>query len=351
MDFSPRVQKLIAEIRAVQLKAECSATQLAADVRQILLATTVDIEQRWQWLSPEDQVEALTDLITLVVIFNRGFAESATVADATANATGKALSEILGSEDQANLTVDLNPDDVVGMLDTLSRVMDYRPAFDDSFGMVDALEAFLLIVRQYADSVAPYDVPAKAADKFIEDLGGLYVETGYFADDYWQAGAPVVMDTFSGQVGKTLIDSASLADALSAVTAFVRALSDTAAPLDAAVMESQLGKADIAATTDATVLGFEALNTDTVAPIDAAALDFAAQVQDLVATAEDFARTVSFVRTATEAVTATDTQAKAFTASFSDIGGLYANLGYFADDYVAAGAGPAVYDTFSYTLA
>lgn len=258
MDFSPRVQRLIAEIRAVQLKAECSATQLAADVRQILLAATVDIEQRWAFLSMEDRVSAITDVVTVIRIYNRVFADDASMADVATRLTSKFLTEVVPPADAASLQVSALIEEVCPPNDAFSRTVGYARSQDDSIGVFDALETFLTLIRGYADDVASFD---------------------------------------------------------------------------------------------ATHWGLERLHVEDVTAAEEAVLDFSTQIQELVAAAEDFARTVSFARTATEAVAATDAPAKTFTTSFSDTGGLYAVLNYFADDYVEEGTGPAVYDTFSYTLA
>jgi len=57
------------------MDGDVAVTQLAAEVRQVLLATTVDIEQRWQFLTPQDRVAAVSDVVFVAVLYNRLFAD------------------------------------------------------------------------------------------------------------------------------------------------------------------------------------------------------------------------------------------------------------------------------------
>jgi len=351
MDSSSRIQRLIAQIEAVQLKADCSAAQLAAEVRQILLAATVDIEQRWQFLTPEDQVDALTDLITLTLVYNRAFGDEVSPTEVLTQAVGKTLSEQSSPVDQATLATGLQADDVATAVDVYARVVDYARSPEHGVEMIDAIETLLTLIRDYADTAAISDVAAKAPEKVFADLGGLYVEAGYFADDYWQAAGVSPYDTFAYSADYALADIAALTDLLASAMSYVRAYVDSAVLTEATALDTQLDRTDSLATLDDTKLAIGLDCVETAVAVDEATLEFAAQVQELVAAAEDFARTVDFVRATAEVATATDVSAKTFTTAFSDIGGLYANLGYFADDYVAVGTGPAIYDTFSYTLA
>lgn len=351
MDSSSRIQRLIAQIEAVQLKADCSATQLAAEVRQILLAATVDIEQRWQFLTPEDQVDALTDLITLTLVYNRAFGDEVAPTEVLTQAVGKTLSEQSSPVDQATLATGLQADDVATAVDDYARVVDYARSPEHGVEMIDAIETLLTLIRDYADTAAISDVAAKAPEKVFADLGGLYVEAGYFADDYWQAAGATPYDVFAYAADYGLTDTAALTDLLAIVTSYARAYADSTLLADATSLEPQLTRTESLVTADDATKSLALAYEESLSATDVAALDFVTQIQELVSAAEDFARTVDFVRATAEVATATDVSAKTFTTAFSDIGGMYANLGYFADDYVAVGTGPAVYDTFSYTLA
>ena len=351
MDFSPRTQRLIAEIKAVQLKADCSATQLAADVRQILLAATVDIEQRWQFLTPEDQVDALTDLITLTLVYNRAFGDEVSPTEVLTQAVGKTLSEQSSPVDQATLATGLQADDVATAVDVYARVVDYARSPEHGVEMIDAIETLLTLIRDYADTAAISDVAAKAPEKVFDDLGGRYVEVGYFADDYWQAEGPSPYDVFAYAADYMLTDTAALTDLLASAMSYARAYADSTLLADATSLEPQLTRTESLVTADDATKSLALAYEESLSATDVAALDFVTQIQELVSAAEDFARTVDFVRATAEAATATDAFAKTFATAFSDVGGLYAVLGYFADDYVVAPTGPTVYDTFSYTLA
>ena len=350
MDSTPLVTRLTALIEATRLKADASVTQLAADVRQVLLATTVDIEQRWVFLTPEDRVDALTDLIALVMIYNRAFSDTAFAADLANLSTDKFLTEIAALDDAASLQVAPLIEDVCSSDDVFARIVEYTRDPEDSVEMIDAIETLLTLVRVYSDSFAVNDAPAKEAGKVFEELGGLYVEAGYFADDYWQAGGPSLFDFATLALSTVATDTALLEDVLQAAVSFVRAYAEFTTTTDASTLSSTLAKADTATPSDSTTYALDAAYADTAAIAEQAALDFATQMQELVAAAEGFARAVDFARSATESVTPSDTPAKTFTTSFADIGGLYAAVEYFADDYVEEGTGPAVYDSFTYAL-
>lgn len=350
MDSTPLVTRLTALIEATRLKADASVTQLAADVRQVLLATTVDIEQRWVFLTPEDRVDALTDLIALVMIYNRAFSDGADLLDALSYAVNKALTDTASAQDQAALAMASLLEDVASLNDTFSRSCQFARTAEDAVGTMDTLTTFLTLIRAYADSFAVNDAPAKEAGKVFEELGGLYTEAGYFADDYWQAEGPSPFDQATLALSTVATDTALLEDVLQAAVSFARAYAEFTTTTDASTLSSTLAKADTATPSDSTTYALDAAYADTAAIAEQAALDFATQMQELVAAAEGFARTVDFARSATESVTPSDTPAKTFTTSFADIGGLYAAVEYFADDYVEEGTGPAVYDSFTYAL-
>jgi hypothetical protein len=350
MDFDPLVKRLQAQLEAVQLQGDVSVTQLAAEVRQVLLATTVDIEQRWQFLNPEDRVAAVSDVVFVNLIYNRLFAESVGPIEALSATFGKALTEAAVAADQAALDVGLLAEEVASAVDALSYLMDYVRATEDAVEMVDVVDVLLTLLRDFSDTTRLSDTIDKQPTKPFEDLGGLYVEAGYFADDYWQAGGPTLEDTLGLLVGKPFADAEGATDAFLAVAAFVRSLLESVAATDTLALAVELGQTDTATLTDQTLWSAGTRYEDSTAATDSAALDFVARMQDLVATAEDFARTVAFARSPTDSATATDSPAKTPTKAIADIGGLYATLGYFADDYVVVGTGPAVYDTFSYTL-
>ena len=238
------------------MDAKVSAVLLAAKVSAVLLAATVDLSQRWQFLTPEDRVDAVTDLITLLYVYNRAFTDEATTSETLAQTVGKALSDQSYLVDQAALAVGLQTDAVLAAIDDYFRTVAYA--------------------RTYVDNILP---------------------------------------------------------------------------ADAAAIEPQLARTESLSTTDAAAKSVSPGYAETCNPTDAAALSFAAQIQELVASVESFARTVDFARSVAESTPIADAPAKTFTTAFSDVGDLYAAVGYFADDYVVAGTGPAVYDTFSYTLA
>ena len=351
MDFSPRIQRLIAQIEAIQLKADCSVTQLVAEVRQILLAATVDIEQRWQFMGPEDRVSAITDVITVIRIYTRAFSDEATTTETLAQSVGKALSDQSYPVDQAALATGLQADDVFSVGDTYARAVDYARSPEDVVEMADFIETMLTIIRGYTDTAALSDAATKTPEKVFADLGGLYVEAGYFADDYWQAGGPSPYDAFAYAADYVLTDTAALTDLLASAMSYARAYADNALLADATSLEPQLTRTESLTATDDATKALSPVYAETLTSADAAALDFATQIQELVAAAEDFAKTVDFARSITETAPTTDAPIKTCTKAVSDIGGLYAVLGYFADDYVQVGTGPAVYDTFTYTLA
>lgn len=313
MDFSPRIQRLVAQIQATQLKAESSVVQLAADVRQILLATTVDIEQRWVFLTPEDRIEALTDLIALTVIYNRAFSESVLADDLSVLALSKAATEGLTSADQSSWAYDKPVSDTATPLDAFSRTLVYQRLVEDPLPLDDLLTLVVQFTRGFSESALLADVPTWAYDRPVLDQA-------------------------------TATDVVGLATSLP----FVEQVGILA---DVSVVEPQLARTESLSATDDSAKALSPAYEETLSQADAATLDFATQIQELVAAAEDFARTVDFARSVTETAPVADAPAKTFTTAFFDIGGPYAEVNYFADDYVEVGTGPAVYDTFSYTLA
>lgn len=228
--------------------------RLAAEVRQILLATTVEVERRWQWLSPEERVSAVTDLVAVTLVYNR--------------------------------------------------------LFDDAAGSTDLLQQ--AVGKSLADTTSVADTPALAPEKGAADTFTL------------SDALTTVWDAFA-----TLAEAPSISEA--PALAFAQWRQDTALTQDALALASAAAKSDSTTTTDAAAIAFTAL------------------VQELVSSADalSFAATKAVAETAV----ATDAPAKAFTATFLELGGIYSAVDYFADDYVEAGTGPAVYDTFSYTLA
>lgn len=276
------------------MEARIEVSQLAADVQQRLLAAAVDVEQRWQFLSAADRVEALTDLIAVAMSYQRAMADSATATELAALAVSKGASDACPVNDQAALNAVTSCGDAVALGDALASLCDFSRSFGDSAGVTDALETLLTLARSYSDELAVYDAVAKGVGKFAEDSGEPYVEADYFADDYWQAGGPTLRDALACDVGKPA--------------------------------------------TDAVVMG------------DALARAFMAQTLSLVVTAEYLACTVDFTRAFTDAAGLIDAHAKTVTCGYSEVGWLYATADYFADDYVEAGTGPAVYDLFTFTL-
>ncbi len=332
------------------MDARVSVTRLMADVRQRLLAALMDIEQRWQLLTPEDRVDALTDLIALSLIYNRAFSDEATTTETLAQSVGKALSDQSYPVDQAALATGLQADDVFSVGDTYARAVDYARSPEDFVEMADVIETLLTIIRGYTDTAALSDAAAKTPEKVFADLGGLYVEAGYFADDYWQADGVTPGDAFALTAIKSAAETLTLADLLAYAMEYARTYADSALLADATSLEPQLTRTESLTATDDATKALSPVYEETLTSADAAALDFATQIQELVAAAEDFAKTVDFARSVTETASATDAPTKTFTTAFSDIGGLYAAVGYFADDYVQVGTGPAVYDTFTFTL-
>lgn len=326
-------------------------TRLAADVAQTLLATTVDIEQRWQFLTPADRVNALADLIAVTLVYNRAITDNASLDDLTQFTTGKSLADIAAIADMPSLDVGLLEAESVALSDVATWAVDYARSLEDGAGISDALEMALTFVRSFVDTFAVQDAISQEATKAFDDIGGLYAEAGYFADDYWQAGGPTLFDAAIADVGKLLAESLTFADLLEAVAEYSRAFADAASTNDDSTLQPHLVRAEAVPLAEQTTLDIAAIYADTATPSDIAALSFVTQMQELASVAEDFARTVNYARTHTDTAALSDLPAKTFTTAFSELGLLYAQLGYFADDYVAAPTGPSVYDSFSYTLA
>ena len=197
------------------MDAKVSAVLLAAKVSAVLLAATVDLSQRWQFLTPEDRVDAVTDLITLLYIYNRAFTDEATTSETLAQTVGKALSDQSYLVDQAALAVGLQTDAVLAAIDDYSRTVAYARTYVDNTLPADAAAIEPQLARTeslsttdaaaksvspgYAETCNPTDAAAKTfTTAFSDVVGGLYAAVGYFADDYVVAGTgPAVYDTFS----------------------------------------------------------------------------------------------------------------------------------------------------------
>jgi len=124
------------------MDGDVAVTQLAAEVRQVLLATTVDIEQRWQFLTPQDRVAAVSDVVFVAVLYNRLFADGVGALDALSSTFGKNLEDAATTADEAVLGIGLLTEDVVSLSDAVSRLVDYVRAQEDSVEVYDAVEVY-----------------------------------------------------------------------------------------------------------------------------------------------------------------------------------------------------------------
>ena len=331
------------------MDARVSVTRLVADVRQRLLAALMDIEQRWKFLTPEDRVDALTDLIALTISYIRAFSDAVTPTDVLAQAVDKGLSDLAPMTDLITQLTEKQTSDTLAAIDAFSRTVVYDRSLEDATGADDAFDRLLAVIREYADTVDLSDETSKAPLKVFTDLSGPYVEEGYFADDYWQSAGPVIYDATLLAPSKQVLELAPLTDFLTLVAAYIRNYADSALLEDAASLELQLPRTESLTATDDASKALSPVYEETLTSADAAALDFTAQLQELVAAAEGFA--VDFDRLVAETASATDDPAKTFAAAFFEFGAPYAADGYFADVYVAPPTGPAVSDTFTFTLA
>jgi len=153
-------------------------------------------------------------------------------------------------------------------------------------------------------------------------------------------------------IGLLTEDVVSLSDAVSRLVDYVRAQEDSVEVYDAVEVYLTLIRdfSESVPVAEQVTMDAELAYDDTATTSDAAAKDFLTQVQELVATAEEFALTVDFARTVAETTAATDVPAKTLAMPFADVGGSYVVNGYWEPGYTEEGTGPAVYDTFSYTL-
>ena len=332
------------------MDARVSVTRLMADARQRLLAALMDVEQRWKFLTPEDRVDALTDLIALAISYIRAFSDAVTPTDVLAQAVAKGLSDLAPVTDLIARVTEKQTSDTLAAIDAFSRTVVYDRSLEDATGADDIFDRLLAVIREYADTVDLSDATSKAPLKVFEDLSGPYVEAGYFADDYWQSAGPVVYDATLLAPSKQVLELASLTDFLTLVAAYIRNYADSVPLTDALSLEHQIPRTETLSATDTPTKVLSPAYGESLSVADSATLDFTTQIQELVASAENFARSVDFTRSVTETASATDAPAKTFAAAFFEFGAPYAAAGYFADDYVAPPTGPAVHDTFTYTL-
>lgn len=321
--------------------------RLAAEVRQILLATTVEVERRWQWLSLEERVSAVTDLVAVTLVYNRLFDDAAGSTDLLQQAVGKSLADTTSVADTPALAPEKGAADTFTLSDALTTVWDAFATLAEAPSISEAPALAFAQWRQ--DTALTQDATSLEPGKFFVDDGEDYVAPGYFADDYWAYTGPKVSDNAYLTPGLGRAEVLPVTDLLTSIRDFVRGFVDDAVMADAPTLSMDSQVADAVAPQDALALASAAAKSDSATTTDAAAIAFTALVQELVSSAD--ALSFAAIKAVAETAVATDAPAKAFTATFLEVGGIYSAVDYFADDYVEAGTGPAVYDTFSYTLA
>ena len=158
----------------------------------------------------------------------------------------------------------MSPEDRVDAItDFITVTKIYNRAIADGTTITDA--AAYLAEKSVSESLAPNDTVVLAIAPFIEEtcpLGELFEKVCEYA--------------------RGLDDSVAMIDALETALAIVRDYAD-ATPV-----------------VDASTWALDTLYADSAQVTDTAVMAFAAQIQELVSAAEEFARTVDFVRAAVD---------------------------------------------------
>lgn len=204
-----------------------SVTRLAAEVRQILLATTMDVEQRWPWLDAEDRVDAISDLVSLVLAYQRAFTETADLNDAPAWELGKPAADTLSLTDNALRDLTKALSDSTNLSDALSVAMTFFRDFADVAVLEDTFSTLTQFVRSFEDSPVPWDAAAIETGKPLTDTAST---ADAAARDFATQVQELVTqaETFAKTFRPTVADSATATDATTSSMAM--AFLDTGEP-------------------------------------------------------------------------------------------------------------------------
>lgn len=327
-----------------------TVTRFGATVEQTLLAATLDLEQRWEFLTPEDRVEALTDLIALTLIYIRAFSDGVASGDHSTLAFTKGASDAVALAESAVRDVSKHLTDAATLADSLNRIVDYTREYAEDTQVSDLMDSLVSWVRGFADTVESGDSTSLEPGKYFYDSGELYAESGYFADDYWAYTGPRMSDASTWSFAANRSETVPLIESFSSVRSFTRLFDELPTILEQFALNVVTARADTFTPSDSSSLVNTLGKTESVvAADDLALLDFSRRVEEWVSTPDVFSGQLT--KPVTDSALATDAPYKTFSALFMDIGGLYSEASYFADDYVAPGTGPVVSDSFSYTLA
>lgn len=238
-------------------------------------------------------------------------------------------------------------EDVVGVGDLFSRVAVYLREFFDEATANDLLNR-KDVGKALTDEAFATESLAYAAVKALSDVQAVLDEFARIAEyerTFAEAATPA--DVSTRELGKVIDDIVDQYNE-TVTRAFTKGLTDTASGVEAQAKDLTKARTDTPLVTDVARRTPGKVLSDRPVVTEAAVRTFAKQATtDRV---QSFSELVakSFTRPRSDSVSTSDTATRTwgYGCNFSE-GGLYAELGYFADDYVAKDLEPI--DVFRFT--
>lgn len=265
---------------------------------------------------------SIGDVIEVLLIIQRAFADSATVTDAPALTVTLPKTDTLSASDEATRSFDKGLTDAPTVQDVFSRTVSFDRDFSESLPIADSAALELSLAR--TDSTSLTDQFSKVVSyvrgfsdsSSLSDIASAAVTKGL-------ADASVLSEAYAAALTKGLTDAFGLSESLTRSVSFVRSFTDSFtlddfSNVNAIRKDTLAAKTNIISFSDVQTFSTEKALDDAATVSEQASLHVTRPLTDGFSTGDVFQKVVTFSRAPTDSLSVTEAQSAAFDKAVSD---------------------------------